>query len=133
MHPPEHDPHGPGHGSHRGEDDIDFVKVITIGVVSLLIFAIATAWAATILRRETASIEEKTGRTHAAVVGQPEIGIVDQVPFVSDQRLPAWQKRHAERLNSYGWVDRAKGIAHIPIESAMDAVVGGAMPAGAPK
>jgi hypothetical protein len=126
--------HSNDHGSsHHGEDDINFGKVIAIGVASLLIFAVATVWAASILRRETAKIEEKTGRTRQAVIGQPEIGIVDQVPFVSDNRLLVWQKKHAARLNGYGWADRAKGIAYVPIEGAMDAVVGGALPAGAPR
>jgi hypothetical protein len=119
--------------SHQAEDDINYGKVIAVGVASLIIFAVATVWAASILRRETAKIEDKTGHTRQAIIGQPEIGIVDQVPFVSDRRLEAWQKRHAQRLNGYGWVDRAKGIAHVPIEGAMDAVAGGALPAGAPR
>ena len=123
--------HGHDHGHDGGGDDINFGKVIAIGVGSLLLFAVCTIWAAVILQRETARIEEKTGRPRQAVVGQTEIGIVDQVPFVSDTRLGAWQKKHAERLNGYGWADRAKGIAHVPIEGAMDAVAVGAMPAGA--
>ena len=124
---------GHGHGSHDNEDSIDFVKVIAVGVVSLVIFAIATYWAATILRRETARIEERTGHPRPAQLGAPEIGIVDQPPFISDTRLEVWQKQHADRLNNYGWAERAKGVAHIPIESAMDAVVGGARAAGAPR
>jgi hypothetical protein len=36
------------------------------------------------------------------------------------------------RLNSYGWIDRRAGIAHIPIERAMDILAGsGATPPGA--
>jgi hypothetical protein len=41
----------------------------------------------------------------------------------------------AARLESYGWVDRARGIAHIPIEQAMrDAAANGipGFPRGAP-
>jgi hypothetical protein len=125
--------HGHGGGSHAGEDQINFPKVIAIGVGSLAIFAVCTVWAARILKTETAKIEEATGRTRQAVIGQPEIGIVDQVPFASDNRLGVWQKKHAERLNGFGWVDRAKRIAHVPIEGAMDAVVAGALPAGAPR
>jgi hypothetical protein len=133
THPPNHGHAEPGHGEHGGEDDIDFGKVIAVGVVSLVIFAVATYWAATILRRETARIEDRSGPVRQGKVGLPEIGIVDQVPFASDSRLEGWQKERAARLNGYGWVDRVKGIAHVPIEGAMDAVAGGTMPAGAPQ
>ena len=134
THPPNNGHAEPGHGEHGGEDDIDFGKVIAVGVVSLVIFAVATYWAATILHRETARIEERTGEVRRpSKVGLPEIGIVDQVPFAADGRLEVWQKERAARLNGYGWVDRTKGIAHVPIEGAMDAVAGGTMPTGAPQ
>jgi hypothetical protein len=31
-----------------------------------------------------------------------------------------WKAEQLEQLNSYGWVDQANGIAHIPVETAMD-------------
>ena len=34
--------------------------------------------------------------------------------------LAAYQDQEAERLSSYGWVDKNAGIAHIPIERAID-------------
>ena len=125
--------HDHGHDHDGGGDDINFGKVIAIGVGSLALFAVCTVWAAVILKRETAHIEEKTGRTRQAVVGQAEIGIVDQVPFATDTRLPKWKKERREHLETYGWVDRGKGVVHIPIEDAMAKVAAGAMPAGAPK
>ena len=67
------------------------------------------------------------------MIGQPEIGIVDQVLFSGDHRLADWRAERAARLNGYGWADRSKGIAHIPIDKAMDEVAGGALPEGAPK
>ncbi len=44
----------------------------------------------------------------------------------------AQQKREAQRrrLESYGWVDRARGLVHIPIDRAMDLALGGALPQG---
>ena len=128
---------GQGHdhpeNGHGAEDNIDFGKVIAVGVISLVIFAIATYWAATILHRETARIEERSGHPRPAVLGAAEIGIVDQPPFSSDTRFDVWHKQHADWLDNPGWVDRTKGIAHISIDSAIDAVVGGARPAGAPR
>jgi hypothetical protein len=127
--------HGHGHDPHgkQVEDAIDYGKLITIGAASLAIFALATWWASIILRRETTRIEEESGKSKAVEVGRAEIGIVDQVPFVSDHRLEEWRKERKERLDSYGWVDRARGIVHIPIDEAMKKVAGGASPAGAPK
>jgi hypothetical protein len=47
--------------------------------------------------------------------------------------LQEWRTERSARLNGFGWVDRAKGIAHVPIERAMDAVASGAQPMGAPR
>ena len=37
--------------------------------------------------------------------------------------LRALREREAQHLNSYGWVDRASGTVHIPIERAMQLVL----------
>jgi hypothetical protein len=127
------DPHGDQHG-HQADDQIDYAKVIAVGVVSLVIFALCTWWAAIILRHETAHVEEQTGAASRPLeIGKDEIGIVDQVPFIVDHRLQLWRAERTARLTGYGWVNRAKGIAHVPIESAMNAVAAGALPMGAPR
>jgi hypothetical protein len=133
SHPPTHT-HG-GHEPHgkQSEDEIDYFKVIMVGVVSLVIFAGSTIWAAILLSQETARVVEATGASAYPAAGQEEIGIVDQVPFEMDNRLKRWRKEHDAKLNGYGWVDRNKGIAHVPIKKAMDAIAAGALPAGAPK
>jgi hypothetical protein len=133
SHPTSHGPHDP-HG-HQSEDEVDYTKVILVGVISLVIFALSTVWAAWLLRDETNRVTEATGAAgpEAALRAPEEIGIIDQVPFAVDRRLQNWRKEHDHKLNSYGWVDRAKGIAHIPITRAMDAISAGALPPGAPK
>jgi hypothetical protein len=122
--------HAPGHES---EDQIDFPKVITVGVVALIVFALGIWWAAAILTRETARAGQATGQSQRPVLGKTEIGIVDQVPFQGDHRLDDWRRERAARLHGYGWIDRGKGIAHVPIEGALEAAVGGALPEGAPR
>jgi hypothetical protein len=130
-HDKSHNDHGHGHGA---EDEIAYGKVIGVGVVSLAVFALSIFWAWKILGRETEKVEQATGVTHRPTrVEQEEIGIVDQVPFSIDRRLHRWKAEHAARLNGYGWIDRSKGIAHVPIDQAMEAVAGGALPAGAPR
>jgi hypothetical protein len=124
------DSHPPGHES---EDQIDFFKVILVGIVSLGIFALGTVWAVWILHHETAKAEAVTGVPRYPELGKAEIGIVDQVLFEGDHRLATWRAERAARLNGYGWSDRSKGIVHIPIERALEEAASGALPDGAPK
>ncbi len=132
SHPPSHGTHDP-HGK-QGEDEVDYSKVIIVGVVSLAVFAFSTVWAAWLLHDETKRVTEASGVAATPVtIHQQEIGIVDQVPFSVDRRLLRWRKQTDARLNGYGWVDKSKGVAHIPIGRAMDAIASGALPAGAPK
>jgi hypothetical protein len=127
-------PHTDSHGHGKSEDEIDYWKVIAVGVVSLVIFGLSTVWAAWILSHETKKVEDATGATHRPPrVEQEEIGIVDQVPFAVDNRLARWRREHDQRLNGFGWIDRTKGVAHVPIERAMESIAGGALPAGAPR
>jgi hypothetical protein len=48
------------------------------------------------------------------------------------RELAAVREAERERLESYGWVDREKGIAHIPIERAMEITLERGLPARAP-
>ncbi len=126
-------PHN-NHDDNESGDAIDFTKVILVGLGSLVLFAAGTVWAVTIFHRETARAHAATGPARQPVMlGQPEIGIVDQVLFEGDHRLADWRAERKARLNGYGWIDRSKGVAHIPIEKAMDEVLSGALPEGAPK
>jgi hypothetical protein len=126
-------PHN-NHDDNESGDAIDFTKVILVGIGSLVLFAGGTIWAVTIFHRETARAHATTGPARTPVMlGQPEVGIVDQVLFEGDHRLADWRAERKARLNGFGWVDRSKGVAHIPIEKAMDEVLSGALPEGAPK
>src|SRR6185369_869252 len=113
----------------QNQDRIDFTKVIAVGVVSLIIFALSSWWAYTILRGERIQLTARRGDAPPpAEMGKPEIGIVDQVPFDKDHRLEVWKKDQKDRLESYGWIDRKRGLIHVPIEQAMAEVVAGAAP-----
>ncbi len=121
-----HDPHSSG--GEADPDKIDFKKVIAVGVVSLIIFALASWWAASILHSERTALGPRVEWKAPTELGNAEIGIVDQVPFQGDQRLQKWKAERAEWLNQYGWVDRARGVVHIPIDRAMEEIVAGAVP-----
>jgi hypothetical protein len=120
-------------GPHGAADDVDYGKVILVGVASLALFAASIWWSTWIWHDTIRETEAKTGKAREVDTSRTEIGIVDQVPFVTDTRLRTWRAARKAELEGYGWVDKSKGLVHIPIEAAMDKVAGGAMPAGAPK
>src|SRR5262249_58372256 len=118
-------------GPHGAQDDVDYGKVVAVGIASLALFAVSIWWSAIIYKDSRKDIEAQSGRAREIDMSRSEIGIVDQVPFVTDKRLPQWRAARKHELESYGWVDKSRGLAHVPIEAAMERVAGGAMPAGA--
>jgi hypothetical protein len=118
-------PHSSGSESGKDvhADGMNLTKIMLVGAGALAIFAVGIIWSYYLLGSQLKEIGE-TGRAGPATeVGKPEIGIVDQVLFSTDTRLNVWKADHAKRLGKYGWVDRAKGVAHIPIEMAMQRVI----------
>ena len=122
-HTAAHDKIEHGHEAHTSApqaEELPIGKVVMVGVVSILIFAVGSIWA---LKIRSATIESMnpTGAAHIpASMGAEEQGMVDQIPFdlnhwVKDDRAAA-----RERLHSYGWVDRKAGTIHIPIERAIE-------------
>ncbi|HVZ72517.1 MAG TPA: hypothetical protein VHJ20_09090 [Polyangia bacterium] len=127
--------HDQAPGTGGDQDAVDYGKVIGVGVASLLIFAVSIWWSSIILHSARADVVAKTGVPKEVPSREmpAEIGIVDQVPFNADHRLVGWRAERKAYLEGYGWVDRSKGVVHIPIDLALQQVAGGASPAGAPK
>ena len=54
----------------------------------------------------------------------------DAVPLDRAQKeLATYRQTMRDRLNSYGWIDREKGIARVPIEEGMELVLQAGLPA----
>ena len=121
THSHKHGAHGGGHSTTGG--DINLKKIMLVGVASLIIFGVSIVWSYRLMVGREAELHALGATRVPTEIGKPEIGIVDQIPFDIDHRLEIWRAEHARRLSSYGWVDRPKGIAHIPIEKAMQQVV----------
>ena len=77
-------------------------------------------WSTGILRGTARTLQPTGPLAPAKDVGKPEIGIVDQTPFETTRGAERYRRRDLEILSSYGWVDREKGIIHIPIDRAID-------------
>jgi hypothetical protein len=106
-----------------GEDGVNIKMIVAVGVIALAAFALCAVVAWWILRNDTNRLKAEGIAPRAPLIGQPEIGIVEQIHFDSDFRLEEWQAAKKKRLGSYGWVDKAKGIVHVPIDKAIDEVV----------
>ncbi len=86
-------------------EDINIPLVVTIGIVSVVLVYLSIAgMSAWFYRYEQAEIERKVFRDRF-------------------ESLVNLQVEQLERLNSYRWVDKEKGIIAIPIDRAMELTV----------
>jgi hypothetical protein len=115
-----HGEHGHAHaGARQEEDRISTPKIVAVGVASLVIFILSSA---------VVMVYFKQRMDAAALppvpqdVGRSKIGMVEQQLFESAQRGAVDRVTRLERLESFGWVDRRAGVAHIPIGEAMGLV-----------
>jgi hypothetical protein len=95
-------------------------KIVLVGLIALLVFGGATVWS-TRIWRETRTRLEPTGPVAPGTeIGKAEIGIVDQPQFENIRTAERTRAEQLEQLESYGWIDRDKGIIHVPIDKAID-------------
>jgi hypothetical protein len=116
SHSTEHLPPPPA----QADEHVAGSKLVAVGVISLIVFAAATVWSTGILRGTARTLQPTGPLAPAKDIGKPEIGIVDQTPFETTRGADRYRRRDLEILDSYGWVDRQKGIIHIPIDRAID-------------
>jgi len=107
----------------QADERIASGKVLFIGIFSLLVFGGATCWAGRIWRETRIRLEPNGPIAPGAEIGKAEIGIVDQPPFETLRAAERTRKDEMERLSSYGWVDREKGVIHVPIDKAIEQLV----------
>jgi hypothetical protein len=105
------------------DDGIDMHKILAVGGVSLFVFAVSAVIALLIMRHDVSRMEAQGKPPAPSQIGKDEIGIVDQVEFSGDYRLEEWKAAKRKRLQTYGWVNKERGLIRIPIDRAMDEVV----------
>jgi hypothetical protein len=118
-----HSHDAPVSDSDVAEDGINIGKIVVIGLLSLAVFAAGIIWAYYLMVARQNDVRRLGPARVPSEIGKSEIGIVDQIPFEVDTRLDEWREMSRRKLAGHGWVDRANGIARIPIEVAMDRVV----------
>ena len=114
--------HDPSAHPKTEDDRIDSRTVLLVGVGALLVFALGGLASSAFLRHR---VSERPGPPLPAELGQSKIAMVEQRLFALPQRGAIDRTARLERLGSYGWVDREKEVAHLPIEVAMALVASG--------
>ena len=108
-------------------DRVDTWRVAAVGVGSLVLFLVASVVTVHWMYQRQAVLNP----SHPAIpaeAGQRKIGILEQQLFENSNNAQVLRQRQLERLGRYGWVDRDKGLVHVPIEQAMDLVARGERP-----
>jgi hypothetical protein len=116
SHSTEHLPPPPA----QAQEGVRWFAVIGTGVSALVVFAIATFVVYRYLELRERKLQPLGPDPIPALLGQPEIGIVDQVPFDVTRSFQVYRRDSLDRLSSWGWLDRQRGTIHMPIERAME-------------
>jgi hypothetical protein len=93
---------------------LGLILPIVIGVIGLAIVPAAIAWVAT----------RMVSTPEAPVTAFPE----DSFP-AQGLTLGEYRRDMESRLHGFGWIDREKGIAHVPIEVGMQLLLARGLPA----
>jgi hypothetical protein len=132
---PEHGAHADEGEGHHGiahppaeRDIIPSGRIVWVGVVAMIVFVAGSLAAAWQMQATRGAANPDGPIALPAAAGQAKIGIVEQRLFEHANQGVAWREQARRRLDSYGWVDQAKGVAHIPIDQAMDLVEKGERP-----
>jgi hypothetical protein len=109
--------HAPGE---LEDKNLPYRKILGVGIASVVIFGISIVWSTSLLNNAKHEMQPAGPPPLPQGVNQYEVGIVNQRMFSLDQRAAQKRLQQMERLNKYGWVDRQGGVAHVPIDVAMD-------------
>ena len=112
-------------------DRLPYARIVLVLFATLAVFGVAVL----LMRWEQVASEGPKPHLPPPALGQLELSGVNQALFPMDPRASKSREQQVERLHSYGWVDRDAGVAHLPIDAAMDLYVAqhaGAQDGGAP-
>ncbi|MEP6994624.1 MAG: hypothetical protein ABI968_08900 [Acidobacteriota bacterium] len=129
-------PHGSAHehggvpGSEHGgvaaePDRVSSTIVVGFAVLLAVFTVVSMLLVAALFKRLDRSAEKKDDATLAAAALELREDRVPPLPRLQVYPARHWQDfraAEAERLSTYGWMDRARGAVHVPIERAMDLI-----------
>jgi hypothetical protein len=110
---------------HQEEDVVAERRLTGIGVLVVVVTVLSVGVAALLLGKDQTRLSggpAERAKTEGSVA-PPTLGIIEQTLIEHEKRGVDQRSVEEEHLHRYGWVDRPHGIAHIPIDKAMDLVV----------
>ncbi len=106
----------------RQPEAIRWRRIIGMIAFTLLVFAVGV-FATWRVYRARAGALNPAGASVPAPLGRETIDELEQAPFPLERRAARERAQALERLRTYGWVDRSRGLAHEPVEVAIEALV----------
>ena len=105
------------------DKNLPYRKIVAVGVASVVIFGLGILWSTALLHTAAKEMQPVGPAPIPPGVNQYEVGIVNQRMFSLDQRAAQKRLQQMNRLSTYGWLDRPSGVAHVPIDVAMEMLV----------
>ncbi len=109
-------------------DVVSTGKVVAVGAAAALVFLLASLGAAGLLMTRREELNPGGPPPYPSELGKPKIGMVEQQLFEKSRRARELLERQQAHLAGYGWLDKERGVIHIPIDEAMDRLVQGERP-----
>jgi hypothetical protein len=110
----------------RQEEDVVAERSLTrVGGLVLVVSVLSVGIAALLLGKDQARLgggPAERVKTEGSVA-PPTLGLIEQTLIEHEARGTDQRRMEEQRLHQFGWVDRARGVAYIPIDKAIDLVV----------
>jgi hypothetical protein len=123
-------PYEPPHESVEFDREIQYHQLIWMGV-GLLVISLLSGVGVFFLLRGFVSWRAQQAAANVPLVAPAPPAAAPQLLARPERELDRVRREEKERLDSYGWVDQAAGVAHIPVERAIDIVAARGLPARA--
>jgi hypothetical protein len=108
--------------------DVDARTIVRTGLVVLGLTAIAMVGGLYLVRFFTLEEEREHPPAPPMATGLPSAPAGPRLQRLPAEGLDALRREEAQRLSSYAWVDKEKGIVQIPIERAIELVAERGLP-----
>ncbi len=119
--------HGPGHRHEQSDVGVQSLAMFAVGLVSLMALAVLAMWGMYRgLSAYTKAIDVPMSPLRAELPADPPEPRLQVAPI---RDLQAVRVDERQQLSSYGWVEPAAGVVHIPIERAMQLTLQRGLPA----
>ncbi|MFT3773134.1 MAG: hypothetical protein QM820_47745 [Minicystis sp.] len=113
---------------HQEEDVVPRKGVYAFVSVVLVVSAVLVVWTVSIVSGQWRALRPSGAFTEEWLGPRHLVSRVRQDMFDEQDRVRSLNSMKREELESFGWVDRERGVVRIPIEQAMDFVAGGKKP-----